>query len=258
MAEEHPKVLIACPTWDEKGYILERYLERIDELTYPNFELLMLDNSKTDDYAYVIKQMGVKVRRIKWIEASRQRIAAARNYMRDYFLTGDYDYFFSLEQDVIPPKDVIEQLLAHKKKVVCGWYYISAPPHSRPCLSIEWKRQGNSFAPGTPFLLQMANEKLMKVFLGSFGCMMIHRSVLKKIDFKAYKTPASMKGMYDDTWFSYDCDTEKIDVWCDTTLLVPHFPDYRWHVVREEDRVCKINESLLRLPVDYEEVELQD
>ena len=124
MAEEYPKVLIACPTWEQKGYILERYLERINELTYPNFELLMVDNSKTDDYAYIIKEMGVKVRRIKWIKSSRQRLAAVRNYMRNYFLTGDYDYFFSLEQDIIPPKDVIEQLLAHKKKVVCGWYNI--------------------------------------------------------------------------------------------------------------------------------------
>lgn len=256
MVEENPKVLVACPTWEGKEYILDRYLERIDEFTYPNFELLMVDNSKTDTFAKTIKNFGIKVRRIKWIENSKVRLAAARNFTRDWFLTGEYDYFFSLEQDVIPPKDIIEQLLAHKKEVVCGWYYILPAPNTRPCLALNWGMKGNTFEPGTPFLLQMGTQKLMKVFLGSMGCMMIHRPVLEKIEFKAYSVLPSMKGMYDDTWFSFDCLKEKIQIWCDTSLLVPHFPDYRWRRTLDEDSWSVIEEKLLRVPVEYEEVEI--
>ena len=35
----------------------------------------------------------------------------------------DYDYFLSLEQDVIPPKDIIEQMLKSEKKIITGVYF---------------------------------------------------------------------------------------------------------------------------------------
>src|SRR3989344_1313055 len=36
----------------------------------------------------------------------------------------DYDYFFSLEQDVIPGKDVLKKLISHNKEVVSGIYLV--------------------------------------------------------------------------------------------------------------------------------------
>ena len=51
----NPKVLVGCPTYEGKEYILDRYIERVKEFTYDNYDILLVDNSKTNDYAKKIK-----------------------------------------------------------------------------------------------------------------------------------------------------------------------------------------------------------
>jgi len=44
------RILIGCPTSDYKEYSLKEYLEGIKNLTYKNFDLVLVDNSKNDYY----------------------------------------------------------------------------------------------------------------------------------------------------------------------------------------------------------------
>jgi len=247
----NPKILLAAPIYDGKEYITERYLERIKELTYDNYDILLVDTSKTTDFAKKIKDQGFNVVKLEYEENTKIALVNARNYIRDYILKNNYDYFFSLEQDLIPQKDIIEQLLSHGKEVVGGLYYITEDP--RPCLSMEWTMVDMKFIPKQPLMTEMGKERLMKVFLGSFGCCLIHRSVLEKIRFKVYFTFPH----HDDTWFYFDCEKEGVGVYVDTDLLIPHFQDYKWGEIfdkNEEDEVKRMIPK--ELSKKYKEVQI--
>ena len=47
--KKNPKVLVGVPTFDGKEYVLKRFVDRVNELTYPH-DFVMIDNSKTNKY----------------------------------------------------------------------------------------------------------------------------------------------------------------------------------------------------------------
>jgi len=223
MYGEFPRVLVGCPTNVRKEYIFERYAERLKNLTYPNYEIVLADNSRLDDFKNKIESNGIKCLKTGWYEGSRARICEARNAIRNYFLENKFDFYLSVEADVIPPEDIIEKLLIWNKDIVGGWYYIGNPGISRPCIASEWKEiGGEKEAQAPPAQVLMARNRLMKVFLGSMGIMMIKRKVLEDIKFKVYEKLHH----HDDTWFFFDAESKGYEVWIDTDLLIPHFQQY--------------------------------
>jgi len=238
------KILIGCTTYSGKEYVLERYINRVKELTFNNYEVLFIDNSKEDDYFNKIKSLGMNVIKSPWNERSKIRLTNAQNILRDKFLEGDYTHLFILEQDLIPPRDIIETLLSHDKDVVSGWYYITEVP--RPCLSREWELLEMKFCPKQPLMVEMAKERLMKCFLASFGVSLIKREVLEKIRFKAYHGFTQ----HADTWFFFDCEKNGFGVYVDTDLLIPHFQDYKWGEILNKDK--EIEKDFMKLKEEEE------
>lgn len=218
-----PKILIGCPVYKTKDYAMERFTKRVKELDYPNYDILMADNSRDDSYMKRLNELGLPAIKTKWYDSSRGRLCVARNELKKVVLEGGYDFFFSLESDVIPPKNIITELLQWGKQVIGGWYYIGKPNESRPCLSRGWKKvevkNGFVMSHLYPFGKEMAKNRLMKTYLGSMGCMMIHREVLEKVKFRV----CEQMSWHDDSFFFYDLDKLKIPVYVDTDMLVPHF-----------------------------------
>lgn len=107
-----PKILVACPNHECKEYSFERWIARAKSLTYPNYDVLVVDNSPTLDF---MKRWEGEVPMVH-IETGddwppTRRINRSMEEIRRKFLQGDYDRFFCLESDVIPPPDVIETML---------------------------------------------------------------------------------------------------------------------------------------------------
>lgn len=236
-----PKILLACTTYEGKAYILERYIDRVKNLSYDDYEVLFIDNSKTEDYMNKIKSFGMNCIKSSWNEQSKIRLTNAQNLMRQKFLEGDYTHLFVLEQDLIPPKNIIEQLISHDKDVVGGWYYITQVP--RPCLSREWKLVNMQYSPEPLMMEEIGKERLMKCFNGSFGVSLIKRKVLEKIKFKVYKTFIQ----HADTWFYFDCEKEGFEVFVDTDLLIPHFQDYKWEEILNKDKELEADSMKIKL-----------
>src|SRR3989338_4339015 len=115
-----PRVLVGCPTYEGKSYCLDVYSRAVRSLKYARFDILLVDNSKTDDYTHAIVSAGLPVTKVPWHEDPRERVVSARNVMRDKVLEEGYDFFFSLEQDVVPEPDALARLLSHDKKIVTG------------------------------------------------------------------------------------------------------------------------------------------
>lgn len=129
---EMPKVLVGCPTYDGKEYVLREYMENITNLDYPNYDVILVDNSERKGGPFFkrlnkypkgnAKEMFVlKTNRCK---TSRESIAKSRNIIKEHFHKGGYDYFMSIEFDLIPPKTIIQELMAEKKPVITAMYEI--------------------------------------------------------------------------------------------------------------------------------------
>jgi len=107
-----PKVLVACPTHELKEYAMPAWIEAVNSLDYPNFDILVVDNSPTPG---LYNRWKDKIPMIYLPDQDQSEIASARinasmEVIKKRFLEGDYTWWFNLEIDVIPPPEILNLL----------------------------------------------------------------------------------------------------------------------------------------------------
>jgi len=236
----NPKVLVGCPTFDGKAYCLEEYAKAVKNLDYDNYEIVLVDNSEKEEYREKLKKMGFNVWRLdeKGFSA-RERITACRNLLRKLAIDS-YDYFLSLEQDVIPPKDIMKKLLSHNQKIVSAVYTMKMDDGKE--MPLLWgfldENEKKKFLEENPQLKSKIEEmgkkgllckriesveelpknKLIKVAACGLGAVLIHKDVLKKIVFRTDER----KSAYDDMFFSQDALSKGFEITADTGVICRH------------------------------------
>ncbi len=220
MIPHQPKILIGCPTFDRYIYCLKEYLTAIKTLNYENYDILLVDNSMDNNYYDKLKSLGLNVIKDVYKETARDRIVSSRNILRQYALDNNYDYLLSLEQDVIPPNDVIEKLLSHNKKIVSGVYFnlmkLENSTEPKPMLWRDYNITTNRMI----FLTdeEILKPQILELSACGLGCLLIHKSVLEKIKFR-YSVE---KEGFDDVWFSHDCRALNFSIYVDTSIRCKH------------------------------------
>tara|TARA_Y100000310_G_scaffold201978_1_gene202048 strand:- start:972 stop:1679 length:708 start_codon:yes stop_codon:yes gene_type:complete len=223
-----PRVLVGCPTSDHKSYCLKEYSEMLKSLSYSNFDVLLIDNSKTGDYYKRIKDLRIPVEKIDYVEPARERIVRARNLIVEKVLEGDYDYFLSLEQDVIPPSDAIQRLLLHNKDIVSALYFkkcdIKVGDSFRkevlPLVYVEHDKSKDLVRQ--PRFKEVSGNDLMEISSCGVGCLLIHRKVFEKgVRFRYDKD----KPPFDDIWFCKDARKEGFDIFLDCSIKCKHLTE---------------------------------
>ncbi len=111
----YPKVLVACPTHEMKEYAFAEWLECVQNLSYPNYDIFVVDNSPTTDF-YERWKDKVPMVHITGVGNNLQddicqRIAASMEVIREKFLAGNYYKWFNLESDVLCPTNAIELMI---------------------------------------------------------------------------------------------------------------------------------------------------
>jgi len=86
------------------NYCIEEYIKAITSLTYKNYDLLLVDNSKTDAFYKKLKSMKINVIKGKYFEEPRDRMIDGSNILRQKVIDDNYDFFLNIDQDVIPQK----------------------------------------------------------------------------------------------------------------------------------------------------------
>lgn len=105
----YPRVLVACPTHKVKAYAWARWSECVHNLSYPNFDTLVVDNSPEPFF----KSSGkINVKHLPISGGAVRRINQSMEEIRQTFLVSGYTYWMNIEADNIPPSDVIERLMA--------------------------------------------------------------------------------------------------------------------------------------------------
>jgi len=156
------RILIGTPIHICKDYSMERWIENVSKSTYP-VDLLLMDNSPNAEYIerareYCVKY-NIKNYKIEHIDVWQPngvdyRKGLAREAIRQYVLSHNYDAWFSWESDQIIPVDTLEKLAGIMEK---GNFTMINPN--------SWKRE----SPADPD--------------AGFGCALIRKDSLEKYGF---------------------------------------------------------------------------
>lgn len=229
-----PKILVGCPTHEVKEYCLELYAKAAKSLTYKNFDVLLVDNSPTDEYLEKIKSLGLDAIKGPSFETAIKRIVASRNLLRKYFLENKYDYLLSLEQDVLPPPDAIERLVQHNKKIISGVYFNEQKNFAgevKP-LAMLWSEIKDKTGIHLSEEFVFDRPGLHEVAACGLGCVLISRDVLEKIEFRAGKT---LGEGWDDMFFCRDAKAQGHKIFADTNVFCQHAttPEGKWSGIKK-------------------------
>lgn len=184
------KVLVFSPISDVKDYCMPQWLEHISNLTYPNYFIFLVDNSKEKNffkkkYASVYPNIDYS-----WFNPeglnSQAFIAESQERGRKYAINGNFDRIMSIECDVFPPLDVIERLMQTDGDVVSGVYNWNFGEKRKPLIQVPihfntyFKNRNMDFDEALFFL----DGKNKEVFSAGIGCALIKRKVFNKISFR--------------------------------------------------------------------------
>ncbi|MBI4016740.1 MAG: hypothetical protein HY363_03540 [Candidatus Aenigmarchaeota archaeon] len=182
------RVLIGCPTYDGQSHCISRFLEQLKLVKGPH-DALFVDNSEGDEHANKITAAGFEVARNKDAGADKiARIISNRQKIIDRMLQKNYDYLLFLDTDVLPPQDIIPRLLAHKKDLVTGIYLgamkIQGKIRQAPVI-YDFSHKKDYFKP-VP-LNSVLDEDVREIAACGFGCVMITRQVVQKVELRYNK-----------------------------------------------------------------------
>ena len=215
----NPKVLVGCPTSEHKKYCLKEYADAVHAIDYNNFDVLIVDNSENDAYLAQIKQLGLNAVKGKWFPGARDRIVHSRNLLKDYALKNDYDYLLSLEQDVIPEQGIIKNLVSHEKKIVSG-VVMNNLSVGNIVVMMPMAYVSHKLDPtGLDYISreELNKPQLIEIKGCALACVLIHKSVLSKINFR-------YTGGFDDMIFCKDAIDAGFKIFLDTEVKPKHLP----------------------------------
>lgn len=225
---EKNKVLIAAPSSNRHDYVIEEWLEALSKQTYKNFDILIIDTSETTKYYNYLKRKGIRVMRRKWNPKKNtilQHLADVREIYRKIAIDEGYDYLFNLDTDIIVPMTALEDLIAFDKDQV--HYVVHVFPKEvgyRPCVFKSGKilmNQKNPKRNGLEYYswswVNKNKGKLLKVYGGGFGVMLIKRKVFKEVPFRTHPT----FNFGEDLWYYAEADAKGFESWC-YVKRIPH------------------------------------
>lgn len=235
------KVLVGSAVYYHKEYILDKFLQRVAELSYPEYDVVLVDNGKTRKYLDLVEEKIMKLKsKIKfipkydtWCDDVRFRMQTAHNDIRRTFLLGDYSHLLLLDQDIIPPINIIEKLLKHNKPVVSALYkiYIRRDEIEGDNKWVWENHPGQSTLirgrlTREPFPKALENTGLHEwrgVF--GFGCVLIERAVLESVGFR-------YANLFPDMVFYKDIRWRNYKAYIDSNVMCEHCPS-EWHKYME-------------------------
>jgi hypothetical protein len=108
------KILVACPTFEGEEYCIERFIHHLKALDYSDFEILLVDTSDTLDF-YERWKDKVSMIYIETLPDREHKIQQGSEYIRKYFIAGNYDRWLNIDSDVMVPPETIKVLLQYGK-----------------------------------------------------------------------------------------------------------------------------------------------
>ena len=233
--KEYPKVLIGITTYEGKDYIFPDCYNAVKNFDYPNYEVIVVDNSKTSAYVNKLRRKGYsKIHKIQRPKNSRDALSDSQNYIKNYFLKGNYDYLMFIESDLVPSPETLSQLINHRRQIVGATYYIGNDKLRVPCIFVlDYKKESVSMGTRLIALNEVdsyLNTGLRKVHGIGFGCVLFRRDLMNRFSFW---TDERFDNKHSDVYFYMQLQNAGIPVFIDTNHVIPHYPS-KWEDVGDK------------------------
>ncbi len=218
--ENCPKILVGILTCEWYNYCLDELEQAVKTFTYPNYDVLVIENSETSDYYNKLRERGFNVIKTKRLKKLRDILVDGHNILIEKALEGNYDYLFLLDSDTIPPKDALDRLIKHNKKVIAGLYFnpftINGVRDYYPIIRIEIPNEKEKWI--IPPQDIWGTGKLIKISCTGTGCLLLHKDIIKKYKFWYDQESAGA----DDIFFFKSLLGDNVETWCDTSIICRH------------------------------------
>ncbi len=124
MKKEFPKVSIIIPVFKTESYI-RQCLDSVKDQTYPNLEIIIVDDGSPDDCGKICDEYALMDSRIKVIHKENGGIASAWNTGLS-ILTGDYFTFVDSDDwiELNAMETAVGACLENQVDLVCWGYYL--------------------------------------------------------------------------------------------------------------------------------------
>lgn len=238
----NPKVLVGCPVYNGVKYCIKEFLESVKNIDYPNYDILLVDNSKEDNFFNELQsEKGIKLIKDDTNEEKNNlRVVSSRNKILNYALDKNYDYVLMMDVDVIPPKNIITELLKDNKEIVSGLYYNYFMVNDKQKYNpVCWREIDDELFEKIKEKLKLpelvksktdmrrfitpeeANSgETLKVKIPSAGCMLIKRNVFEKIMYGILNIPGIESS--DDIFFCMKAREAGFGLYCNTRIKCEH------------------------------------
>ncbi len=188
----YPKVLVCAPTSDKKSYCDQDYFSMIKNLSYPNYEILICDNSATTDYFNKIKnKFKVPVVRVNPAgKTSAQFITESYQRLMVEACRKECHFVMIIESDVfVPSPDIIERLLKCDLPIVSAIYPIG---HGKDCHFLLQKLETEIITNDFVHIehlkdgldLVFIDGTIKEIFASGLGCVLIRADIFTQIPFR--------------------------------------------------------------------------
>lgn len=150
--------------------------------------------------------------------ARGQSPAKNRNLIIQAALDNECSHVLFIDDDVIPPPDILKKLLAHDKDVVSGLYPMRSFPHFPIAFDKVYENGFNRHLH-----LKDEIEGLIPITNCGLGCVLIKIEVFKKLP-KPWITLGELEadGWCDDIAFFNKVLRAGFEMYCDTNVIVDH------------------------------------
>jgi len=223
-----PRILVAAPISEKKDYCLWQWLDSILALSYPNFDIYLVDNSADEAFHKKMWDKGINCDYVKPEGSAMEFITKSQNKIRDYFLANDYDYLMLIECDVFCPENIIQYLLNYQLPVVSGNYFLGTGENTSLSIQQYHKSVNNSYNKVERITayesFRIFDGTLKQVFATHLGCTLIRGDVVGEIKFRCEVSGSETANYttFSDTYFFTDCAKKNIPIFVDCGLLLNH------------------------------------
>jgi GT2 family glycosyltransferase len=238
------KVLVAAPTYNGMKYCQDVFLDRLKELDSLDYDILIVDNSRDNVCFEELKKVeGITILKDETdAEKNIWRLISSRNKIIKYALDNDYSHILMMDSDVIPPKNIISELLGCNKEIVSGLYFnyfgvgvdVKFLPGAWKFFTEKEFEQIKVKYP-LPSLVksrfdlrrhltkeEWGSGELLDVAIPSAGCMLMERKVFGKIRYGKLNIPQLNVITGDDIYFITKAREAGFTAYCYTKIKCEH------------------------------------
>jgi len=147
-----------------------------------------------------------------------------RNKLVDRFLKTDYEWFFFIDSDTLPPFDVLE--MTKNGKDICSGVYFQWDGGKQKLDPLVYRTTENDFHKEYIVFNETSEEDLVEVDGIGAGCLLIHRKVFEAIEKPYFLFVYNREGQLEigeDFFFCQKAQEAGFKIWADRSKVCSHY-----------------------------------